>query len=129
MQMFVPVKPELRKNGPMTELTAEEAEAVRGWLNTHQFERVSSIGGDSGPFGDRQDVWDRDGTLIRLTRDRGQWWYDLSRRSTNAWLDIDAVAGAMGLKSSTPMERLVHLAGSIDDRVFSALCSSIQHSP
>src|SRR4051794_6725293 len=82
------VKPELQENGPMTELTAEEARALRGWLNTHQFQTVSSIGGDSAPFGDRQEVWERDGTLIHLTRDRGQWWYDLSRRSTNVWLDI-----------------------------------------
>jgi hypothetical protein len=57
----------------MSTLTDDEVEAVRGWLDHHQFEHVSSVRGDSAAFGDRQDVWERDGTVLRVTRDRGQW--------------------------------------------------------
>ena len=113
----------------MSDLTDDEADAVGGWLDRHEFEKVSSRGGDSSPFGDRQDVWERDGTLVRLTRDRGQWWYDVSRHGANVWLDVDSVAGALGSKSTAPVDRVADVTGSIDDRVFGALSASIRHAP
>lgn len=112
----------------MSELTAAQAEAVRSWLDRNQFQHVSSIGGDSTGFGDRQDVWEREGTLFRLTRDRGQWWCDLSRSGANLWLDVDGVATALGSKSTAPVERAADVA-SIDDRVFGALRTVVRHSP
>jgi hypothetical protein len=110
-------------------LTDEDAEAVRSWLERHQFEHVSTVGGDSAPFGDRQDIWERRDTLFRVTRDRGQWWYDLSRSGAEIWLDVDGVAGAMGSKSTEPVERVADVASSIDDRVFEALSSIVRHAP
>jgi hypothetical protein len=53
---------------------------------------------------------------------------DLSRSGTGVWLDIDAVAGAMGFKSTAPVERVADVA-SIDDRVFDALCTEVRHTP
>ncbi len=115
------------KMDPMTELTTDEAEAVVDWLDSHQFKKVSSVGGHLAPFGDSQEVWNRDGTLVRLTRDRGQWWCDLSRSNAKAWLEMDTIAGVMGFESSTPIDRLSELTSLIDDRVFSALRASVQH--
>jgi hypothetical protein len=116
-------------NHRVSQLTVEEAETVRGWLERNEFEHVSSIGGESAAFGDRQDVWEREGTLLRLTRDRGQWWYDLSRAGSTVWLDVDGVAGAIGVKSDAPFERVAGVASSIDDRVFDALSDAVRHSP
>ena len=113
----------------MSELTVEEAGAVRVWLERHQFEHASHVGGDSAAFGDRQDIWERSGTLFRLTRDRGQWWYDLSRSGTGIGLDVDDVAGAMGFKTTVPVERVADIAAYIDDRVFDALRTSMRHAP
>lgn len=113
----------------MSELTVEEAGAVRGWLERNQFEHASHVGGDSVAFGDRQDVWERSGTLFRLTCDRGQWWYDLSRSGTGVWLDVDDVAGAMRFKSTVPVERVADIAGYLDDRVFDALHTGMRHAP
>jgi hypothetical protein len=90
---------------------------------------LSHVGGDSGAFGDRQEVWERSGTLFRLSRDRGQWWCYISRSGTGVWLDADAVAGAMGLKTTAPIERVADIAGHIDDRVFAALRPSMRHAP
>lgn len=118
-----------QQNHRVSELTVEEAEAVRGWLARHEFEHVSSIGGDSATFSDRQDVWERAGTLLRLTRDRGQWWYDLSRAGSTVWLGVDGVAGALGVKVDAPVERVAAVASSIDDRVFDALRDQVRHSP
>jgi hypothetical protein len=112
----------------VSELTVEEVEAVRGWPARHEFEQISSVGGGLTAFGDRQDVWEREGTLVRLTRDRGQWWYDLSRSGSSVWLDVDGVAGALGMKSVAPAERVADVA-SIDDRVFDALSNVVRHSP
>lgn len=112
----------------MSELTAEEAETVRGWLRRNRFENVSSVGGDSAGFGDRQEVWERDGTLFRLTCDRGQWWCDLSRSGADLWLDVDGVAGASGSTSTALVERVADVA-SVDDRKFSALSTVVRHSP
>lgn len=69
------------------------------------------------------------GTRFRLTRDRGQWWYDISRDGADLWLDVDGVAGAMGSKSTIPVERVADLASSIDDRVFVALSTVVQPAP
>ncbi|GAA1241260.1 hypothetical protein [Oryzihumus leptocrescens] len=112
----------------MAELTEQDAGAVRQWLESNQFQHVSTVGGDSEGFGDRQDVWERDGTLVRLTRDRGQWWYDLSRSGTNNWLDVDSVNAALGYKQTSPVER-VQVAGAVDDRMFSALLTAVRPSP
>ena len=113
----------------MAELTDEDAGAVRQWLERNQFRHVSTIGGDCAGFGDRQDVWERAGTLVRLTRDRGQWWYDVSRSATNDWLDVDSVTGALGYKQTAPVERVQVVAGRLDDRVFSALRAAVRHTP
>lgn len=115
--------------GRVSELTVDEAEAVRSWLERHQFEHVSTVGGDSAAFGDRLDIWERSGTRFRLTRDRGQWWYDISRDGADLWLDVDGVAGAMGSKLTVPVERVADLASSIDDRVFVALSTVVQPAP
>lgn len=113
----------------MSELTDDEVAAVQSWLDRHQFEHVSSLEGDSEGFGDRQDVWERDRTLLRITRDRGPWWYDLSCSGTNVWLDVDGVVGAMGFKSTAPVERVADVAASIDDHAFGALATVVRSSP
>jgi len=119
----------LRQDVYMSRLTDEDAEDVRLWLSRNAFKDVSSVGGDTTDFGDRQDTWERDGTLVRLTRDRGQWWYDMSRTGTGSWLDVDTVSGAMGYKLTAPVERVAYIASSIDDRVFGALLTVERHSP
>ena len=112
----------------MSQLNEDEMSAVRAWLSRNEFELISSIGPIKRSFGDRQETWARDGCLIRLTRDRGQWWYDMSREGAEFWLDVDTVAGAMGFKLNQPMER-VSCVASIDDRVFLALGPSEGHAP
>jgi hypothetical protein len=113
----------------MAELTDEDAEAVRPWRKGHQFDHVSTAGGDTAGFGDRQDVWERNGTLVRLTRERSQWWYDISRTGTDDWLDADEVTAAMRNKRTAPVERVQVVAASINDRVFGALRTTVRHSP
>jgi hypothetical protein len=107
----------------------EEAEGVRKWLDQHLFDHVLSRGGDSAGFGDSQDVWVGDGTLVRLTRDRGQWSCDLSRSGSDVWLDVDRIAAAMGLDSTVPVQRVAELVGSMNDRVFRVLSATLPHSP
>jgi hypothetical protein len=81
------------------------------------------------PFGDAQDVWERDGALIRLTRDRGQWRYDLSRGGSLFWLDVDLVSGAMGYAQTDPAERVAVVSSAIDDRALAVLGQAVRHSP
>lgn len=114
----------------MASLADEDAEAVRKWLDQHQFEHVSSRGTAAARFGDSQEVWERDGTLVRLTRDRaGQWSWDLSRTGASAWLDVDRVAAAMGSSSTARVELMAELAATLNDRVFAALSNTVPHSP
>jgi hypothetical protein len=113
----------------MSELTDDDAEEVRRWLGRNEFEHLSTAGGNTTGFGDRQDIWERGGTLIRVTRDRGQWWCDMSRTGAGSWLDVDTVAGAMGYKLTACVERVAYVASSIDDRVFGALITTERHSP
>jgi hypothetical protein len=112
----------------MTEITADEAVAGRAWLGRNQFDLVSTRGGKDAAFGDQQEVWVRDGTLIRLTRDRGQWWADVSRQDTDVWLDAFEVGGALGEKSQLFEHRLA-TAAIVDDRVFGALVGYLKPSP
>jgi hypothetical protein len=110
-------------------LTDEEAEAVRKWLEHNQFVHASSRPDDPSRFGDHQDVWERDGTLLRLTRDRlGQWWCDLSRNSA-VWLEVDRVARAVGSRSGAPVERVAEIATTMNDAEFGALIKVLPHSP
>jgi hypothetical protein len=106
-------------------LTDDDAEGVRKWLDENQFERVSEGGGTAAWPGDRQDVWERDGTLVRLTRDPGGQWSCALSRGGRVWLDVDRVASAMGTASTVPSERVAELAGSMSDRVFEALVTAL----
>lgn len=117
------------QNVHMAELTDEEVHELQSWLDANRFERVSSVGGDNAGFGDRQDVWERGGTRLRVTRDRGQWFYDLSRSGASVWLDVDRVVEAMGYKSARAMERAADVASFVDDRVFESLKTVVRHSP
>jgi hypothetical protein len=112
----------------VAELSNDDAEAVLGWLERNEFRLVKTVGGPSTPFGDRRDTWERDGALVRLTRDRGQWWYDMSRTGTNVWLDVDELSGAMGFKPTTPVERIEVAVATENDRVFDALGGTVRHS-
>lgn len=118
-----------REDGQVAQLTSGDAEAVRLWLESHQFQQVSSIGGKDAPFGDRQEVWECGGTLIRLTRDSGQWWYDISRSGFEFWLDVDRASAAMGYKQTDPTERVAVISSTIDDQVFTVLDSTVKHAP
>jgi hypothetical protein len=102
----------VRQDVRVSELTVAAAGDVRSWLDRNQFERISTVGGGAAGFGDRQEVWERDGTLFRLPRDRGQWWYDLSRSGSRMWFDVDDAAAALGSKSTDPVERVADLRQS-----------------
>ena len=109
-------------------LTDDDAEAVRKWLEGHQFEHVVSNRGDSSSSGVSLDAWEREGTLVRLRRDRGQWSCDLSRGGS-VWLDLDRIARALGTEPVLPVERVSELATSMNDRMFGALSNTLPHTP
>lgn len=113
----------------MAGLTDEEAEMVRKWLAQHLVEHEWSGPTDPGRFGDGQEVWQRDGTLVRLTRNGGGWTCDLSRRNAQAWLDLGRMATAMGSPATAPVERVADLCSTLNDRVFGALSATLPHSP
>jgi hypothetical protein len=102
------------------ELSEVEAMQVRELVAREQFVREEARASSS--FGDQLDVWERDGALVRLTRDRGQWWCDLSRRGWSDWFDVDLVAEAFGSKSQSPADRIGDVIGKFaDDRLLEAL--------
>lgn len=88
----------------VAELNDDEAREVRRFVEREHFLVDSTI--TIGGFGDEQRVWERDGALVRLTKDRGQWWCELSHRGCTDWFDLDLVAVAFGSKSYGPAERL-----------------------
>ena len=97
----------------MASLSEGDAARVRAFVEREQFdlEFLTTIGG----FGDEQRVWDREGALVRLTRDRGQWWCDLSHRGSPDWFDIDLVAAALGSKSNDVVDRVGGVIGAFTD--------------
>jgi hypothetical protein len=102
------------------ELSEVEVMQVRELVAREQFVREEARASSS--FGDQLDVWERDGALVRLTRDRGQWWCDLSRRGWRDWFDVDLVAEAFGSKSQSPADRIGDVIGKFaDDRLLEAL--------
>jgi hypothetical protein len=112
----------------MRGLTDEEADALRNWLGS-EFEKVSKGESESAGSDGGQEVWERGGTLVRLTRDHGRWSCDLSRTGKNVWLGIDRIAAAMGYEASVPVVRVAEVVGSMNDRVFDTLRASLPHSP
>jgi hypothetical protein len=95
---------------------------VRAFVTREQFTvELTTL---SENFGDEQHVWEQGGALVRLTRDRGQWWCELSRRGWNDWFDVDLVATAFGSKSYWPAERVAEVIHSFaDDRMLEPLRS------
>jgi len=101
-------------------LSDEEAAEVQAFVDREQFtlEFVTTV----GEFGDEQRIWARDGALVRLSRDRGQWWCELSHRGWPDWFDIDVVAGALGSKSYEPADRVSDVIDKFtDDRLLEPL--------
>ena len=67
---------------------------MRDAVRSEQFTPVSRLASpeDSGNE-QTETVWSRGQALVRLTRDRGQWWCDLSLAGWTEWFDVDVVAG------------------------------------
>lgn len=80
----------------MAELTEAEAAQVRDWVQRRGFHLTSDLGSQS--FGDEERIWERNNARVRLTRDRGQWWCELSYRGCPEWFDLDLAARALGSK-------------------------------
>jgi hypothetical protein len=111
-------------------LTDEEVEAVQLWLGLHQFDNVWSTKSEPGVFPDRQEIWEREGTRLRLTRDRhGQWRCDVSRAGSTVWLDVSRVAAALGYEWTDQVARVGDVARSMNDRVFHSLSNTLGPSP
>jgi len=100
-------------------LTDREAEAVASWLRSEQFSTVSRLASPQH-FGNEQTVWSRGQALVRLTRDRGQWWCDLSLSGWTEWFDVDVVAGFFESKEQGA-DRRVHLVDELSDRLLDPL--------
>ena len=100
-------------------LTDKEAEAVASWLRSEQFSPVSRLV-SSEDFGNEQTFWFRGQALVRLTRDRGQWWCDLSSAGWTEWFDVDVVAGFFESKEQGA-DRRVPLVDDLSDRLLDPL--------
>jgi hypothetical protein len=101
----------------VAELSDVEAAEVRVLVAREQFVIEST----SADFGEQQ-VWERGGVLVRLTRDRRQWSCELSRRGWRDWFDVDLVAAAFGSKSDGPAERIADVIDKFaDDRMLQPL--------
>jgi hypothetical protein len=100
-------------------VTPGEVEAVTSWLRSEGF---SSVGRVVSPdhFGDEQSTWSRGQALVRLTRDRGQWWCDLSLVGWTEWFDVDVVAASFETKDQA-VERRVLLVDELSDRLLDPL--------
>lgn len=110
----------LGEDADVAELSGDEVAGVRELITREQF--VIESARASGDFGDEQQVWERGGALVRLTRDRGQWWCELSRRGWRDWFDVDLVAGAFGSRSDGPAERIADVIDKFaDDRMLEPL--------
>jgi hypothetical protein len=99
--------------GDVGVLNDTEARQVRELVVRGEF-AVGSARVSEG-FGDEQQVWERDGALVRLTRDRGQWWCDLSHRGWSDWFDVDLAAAALGSKSYGPADRIADVIDKFTD--------------
>lgn len=111
----------------MAELSDVDAAEVRALVAREQF--VVDSARVSEGFGDEQQVWERDGALVRLTRDRGQWWCELSRRGWSDWFDVDLAAGAFGSKSHGPAGRVADvIAKFADDRMLDPLRAAMDRA-
>jgi hypothetical protein len=104
----------------VAELSETEAGEIREFVVRNQFV-VRSAGTFDG-FGDEQQVWERDGALVRLTHDRGEWWCDLSHFGWSDWFDVDLAAGAFGSKSYGRTDRVGDVIDKFtDDRMLEPL--------
>ena len=97
----------------MAQLSDEDAAAVRASVEREQFELdlVTTFGG----FGDEQ----RSGNATALScvslATAASRWCELSHRGWTEWFDVDLVAGALGSKSDSVVDRLRDVAGQFTD--------------
>jgi hypothetical protein len=106
----------------MGELSEAEGHTIAEWLSANEF-TVADQSRDA-PFGDQHDDWVRLGLMVRIVRDRGQWFAELSRQGWGTWFDIDLVAIVLGDRSVDALSRVIVAAGALtDDHLLPALTS------
>ena len=103
----------------MAEVSEDEVNAVIQWLRTHHFEQSATRAGDG--FGDRLEVWAKGRDLVRLVRDRGQWFVDVGRDGWDDWFDVDLVNYVVDTKEDTVVGRLAAVAAARLDHLLPAL--------
>jgi hypothetical protein len=113
----------------MTDIGADEAAQILLWLPQNQFERLSHVGGAHAGICDEQSTWARGPARVRVTRDRGQWWCDVSWEGFTTWLDVHDVAGAMQSKAYGSADRLAWVTSSLRSQTFGALAGFVRHAP
>ena len=87
-------------------LSASDADTVVTRLGREGFSRVS-FREDPDHFDDQQATWSDGDARVRLTRDRGEWWCDLSYGAWSDWFDLDLVAGFLESKEQAPEDRVI----------------------
>lgn len=103
-------------------LTEAEAGLVTSRLSSEGFSHANRKT-DPDHFGDEQTTLSRGQALVRLTRDRGQWWCDLSLAGWADWFDVDAVAAFFESKEQA-VDRRVLLVDQLTDRLLEPLKAS-----
>ena len=109
----------------MTHIGDDEAAEVLLWLARNEFDLRSRIGGTGEGFGDEQSIWSRGPARVRVTRDRGQWWCDVSWGLSTVWLDVHDVAGAMQTKEYRTTDRLAWVISSLRSETYDALAKTL----
>ncbi|MDX6254485.1 MAG: hypothetical protein QOJ11_819 [Frankiales bacterium] len=82
-----------REDALVAVLSETDAASIREAVKRDRFAVASTT--SSPRFGDVQTIWRSSRLLVRLTRDRGQWFADVRHDDWDDWFDIDDVAAAV----------------------------------
>lgn len=85
-------------------LSKAEVVEAESWLRTQQFERTRQLEGAG--FGDRLEEWSDGSFLVRLVRDRSQWFVEVSRSGWTDCFELDLIAWAIDTKETSITGRL-----------------------
>lgn len=103
----------------MSELSPTEVESVIEWLDHAGYARRNQQ--DGLGFGDHLEEWERGRQLVRLVRDRGQWFLDVGQSGWTDWFDIDLTAFVIGSRADSVVDRMAAAAEANLEHLLPAL--------
>jgi len=121
---YSPRRREIGQSVRVAPVPAEEVEVIDAWLASNRFVVIETR--ESASVGFRLQQWQSGDSLVRITRNGGRWFVEVSRSDWDEWFEIDLVNYVCDFRQNSALGRTKAAAHADIDHLLPALRSALR---